>query len=243
MAQVEPTFRNFVAAFRGHLGAAMSGAFSVPFYGLAVYLDNKFAQTIFLSLAFLGSWFAAYTVWRAQCERANSLDTQLLRYELDVEYDSDPKNSKCHNIGTNGPWEQFRLIVANSRSGKTIHRCKAFVTAVESRSLNRPYPDNIPLTWAILHNLHEIDLQDGEKQILNLIVMVDRSTGTFAEFVARTDAHNAPHPFHATGDYRCHITLTSDETKPKYISFTFHWTGQRSTSSIRYVKASDQPPV
>jgi hypothetical protein len=239
LAQVEPTFRNFVAAFRGHWFAAMSGVFSVPFYGLAVYLDNKFAQTIFLALAFSGSWFAAYTIWRSQCERANVLDAQLIRYELDVEFDPE-KVPECHLPGDNGPWEQFRIKVSNRQSGKTIHRCKGTVERVESRRFNRPYVEKVPLTWAVRFDEDYLDLQDGDSYPLHVIVMFEDKGISQAEFIRRTNAHNS-NPFNQVGEYQCSIVLTSDETKPKRISFTFDWTGDRSTSRIKDVKTSDQP--
>lgn len=242
MAKVEPTLRNFVAAFRGHWLAAMSGVFSVPFYAVGVYLDNKFAQGIFLTLAFSGSWFAAYTIWRSQCERANVLDAQLIRYELDVEYD--PENIiECRYI--EGPYEQLRLKVSNRHSGKTIHNCQGTVDRIESSLLNRPYVEKIPLTWAYLHNLDQVNLQDGKSYPLNLIILIDQDQNgrSAARFVSRVDAHNPPHPFNAVGEYQCSVLLTSDETKPKYISFTFDWTGDRSTSRIKDVKTSDKPTL
>jgi hypothetical protein len=240
MAKVEPTLRNFVAAFRGHWFAAMSGVFSVPFYGLAVYLDNKFAQTIFLALAFSGSWFAAYTIWRSQCERANALDAQLVRYELDIQFD--PENIDECRLSGDG-WKQFRIKVSNRQSGKTVHNCRGTIEKVQSRFLNEAYVEKVPLTWAVRWSEDNLDMQDGQSYSLNFVVMYDEDASSQkAEFVCHERAHIA-HPFNQVGEYQCSILLTSEETKPQCIDFTFDWTGSRATSRIKNVKISSQPTL
>jgi hypothetical protein len=63
----EPTsFLAFVASFRSHWFAAMSGAFSVPFVIFGALTDNKYTKVTLLALAFCGAWYAAYTIWAAE---------------------------------------------------------------------------------------------------------------------------------------------------------------------------------
>jgi hypothetical protein len=76
----KPSLRSFAQAFREHWFAAMSGGFSVPFTALAVFFDNKYAKGIFAALAFLGAWFAAYSVWRV--ERQKNVDLQTMTLEI-----------------------------------------------------------------------------------------------------------------------------------------------------------------
>jgi hypothetical protein len=76
----KPSLWSFAQAFREHWFAAMSGGFSVPFTALAVFLDNKYAQGIFAALAFLGAWFAAYSVWRV--ERQKIVDLKTMTAEI-----------------------------------------------------------------------------------------------------------------------------------------------------------------
>ena len=65
---------SFAQAFRGQWFAAMSGGFSVPFTALAVFLDNKYQQTIFGCLAFGAVWYAAYTIWKIEREKVVALE-------------------------------------------------------------------------------------------------------------------------------------------------------------------------
>lgn len=55
----------------------MSGGFSIPFAGLAAFADNKYAQVIFVALAFAASWFAAYTIWKAEGEKVADFEENL----------------------------------------------------------------------------------------------------------------------------------------------------------------------
>jgi hypothetical protein len=67
-----PAFFEFVRAFRAHWFAAMSGGLSVPFAGLAVWVDSKYAQAIFAALAFAAVWFAAFQVWNAEHKKVHA---------------------------------------------------------------------------------------------------------------------------------------------------------------------------
>ncbi len=73
----KPSLWNFGLAFRELWFAAMSGGASVPFAFLAVILDNKYAQIIFGSMAFVCAWFAAYRVWKGEREKVLELEAKL----------------------------------------------------------------------------------------------------------------------------------------------------------------------
>jgi hypothetical protein len=66
MESETPSVRTFVKAFRRHWFAAMSGGFSVPFAFGAALAPNEAVKYVLLALAFLGAWYAAYTVWRSE---------------------------------------------------------------------------------------------------------------------------------------------------------------------------------
>lgn len=74
MAAEKPSISSFVATFRSHWFAAMSGGLSVPFVFLGAWTDNKYAQGILLALAFCGAWSAAYTIWAAEREKLVARD-------------------------------------------------------------------------------------------------------------------------------------------------------------------------
>ena len=131
------------------------------------------------------------------------------------------------------------MKVSNRRYGKTLHTCKGPVDRVESITLNRPFVEKVPLTWAVRWNEDYLNLQDGDSYPLNVILMSDDDGTSKAEFVRRTDAHNA-NPFRQLGEYQCSILLTSDETKPKHVTFVFDWTGDWKTATIKDVKTSDE---
>lgn len=83
-----PTFAAFLATFRRHWFAAMSGSFSVPFAAAAVYLENKYAQGVFAALAFSATWFAAYSVWRTERKKVIDLEgsvTELFEAEQTIQ--------------------------------------------------------------------------------------------------------------------------------------------------------------
>jgi hypothetical protein len=105
MGYREPTFRNFIAAFRGHWLEAMSGGFSVPFTALAVYSSQTYQQAIFALLALAGIWFAAFRIWAVERkarndaeDRAQQLESEYIRalnlaaVNLTVHNQTDPKN-------------------------------------------------------------------------------------------------------------------------------------------------------
>jgi len=163
------------------------------------------------------------------------------RPALDVEFD--PENIQECRLDDGGPWTQFRMMVGNRRSNKTVHNCQGRVFSVESRSLARPYREKVPLTWAIRIDKDQIDLRHGDTLPLNVIEMRENETDLTAKFISPADANNSPHPFNALGEYQCVVAVTSDETRPKYISFTFDWTGDRTTAKIRNVRAHDKDPV
>jgi hypothetical protein len=70
---------NFALAFREKWFAALSGSASVPFYFLAIFLDNAYAKVIAGVMAFVCSWFAAYRVWKAEREKVIELEQALKR--------------------------------------------------------------------------------------------------------------------------------------------------------------------
>jgi len=163
------------------------------------------------------------------------------RPKLDIEFD--PVNVDECRLDDGKPWTQFRMKVGNYRSGKIIHNCQGRIDRVESQLLTRPYVEKVPLTWALRTNEDSADLQDGHDLPLNVIILRTNQDGpSTAQFISRPDANNSPHPFNATGEYDCTVVVTSDETKPKYVTFTFDWTGDRATARIKNVKAMEQNP-
>jgi hypothetical protein len=97
----EPSIWAFIAAFRGHWFAAMSGGFSVPFAFASALAGDKYVQSVLLVLAFCGAWVAAYRIWKVERERAlgrnkrkqqllddiSSLREQLGKMRIDIEHD------------------------------------------------------------------------------------------------------------------------------------------------------------
>jgi hypothetical protein len=64
----------FMRALSGETLTAMSGALSVPFAGLAVFVDNRYGQLLFMGMAFVCVWYAAYRVWSTERARVSSLE-------------------------------------------------------------------------------------------------------------------------------------------------------------------------
>jgi hypothetical protein len=81
MDRRQPSFRNFIAAFRGHWLEAMSGSFSVPFAIGAVFVSSDAAKIVMLAMAFGGAWWAAYTVWAAERRARNTADSRIAQLE------------------------------------------------------------------------------------------------------------------------------------------------------------------
>jgi hypothetical protein len=129
------------------------------------------------------------------------------------------------------------------RGGGISKKMMGFAPLYPSYGLTRPYVEKVPLTWALRTNEDSADLQDGHDLPLNVIILRTNQDGpSTAQFISRPDANNSPHPFNATGEYDCTVVVTSDETKPKYVTFTFDWTGDRATARIKNVKTMEQNP-
>lgn len=107
-----------------------------------------------------------------------------------------------------------------------------------------PYAEKVPLTWALQRDQDRTDLQDGQILPLNVVRVGIAVIGgpPVAQFISPPNANNAPHPFDAAGEYRCVVTVTSDDTKPKYVDFIFDWTGDPSTAKIKKVAFFDKWP-
>src|ERR1041384_4146349 len=84
MERGEPTFRNFIAAFRNHWLEAMSGAFSVPFAVLAWRTDDVLQKTIFGAMAATAFIFASYRVWAFERQARNAAELRIA--ELESQY-------------------------------------------------------------------------------------------------------------------------------------------------------------
>jgi hypothetical protein len=74
MVERSPTFRNFIAAFRGHWLEAMSGGFSVPFAFAAWRADDAIGKLIFGLMAFLALGWAAYRIWGIERTARNAAE-------------------------------------------------------------------------------------------------------------------------------------------------------------------------
>ena len=212
-------------------GPLMSGAFSVPFAALAVFSNSEYGTRIWGAMAYAALAGTAYMFWRRQA-----------RPELDIEFD--PENIPECRLG-NQLVMQFRMKVSNSRSGKTVRNCQGKVEFVERPTSVKgigPYVEKVPLTWALQRDQDRTDLQDGQTLPLNVILVGLLAIGgqPVAQFIARPDANNAPHPFGAVGEYRCVVAVTSDDTRPKYVEFVFDWTGDPSTARIKNPVFSDK---
>jgi hypothetical protein len=217
----------------------MSGPLSVPAVVMAVWVSNDIAKVLLGLTAFVCLCTTAYAVWRKERQRVIELEKLSVRPELDIKFD--PQTIPECRLDDGGPWTQFRIKIENYRSGKTIHNCQGRADRVEGPILARPYVEKVPLTWAIRFNEDQVDLHDGEALPLNVIVMRTNENGiAVAGFISRVDANNSPHPFNSIGEYHCTISVTSDETKPQYIDFTFDWTGDRATAKVKDVKVIEQ---
>jgi hypothetical protein len=119
---------SFTLSFRQHLFAAMSGGASVPFTALAIYLDNKWAQVIFLVCALTCAWFAAYRVWKPERERADELEKKLIPEESDIDialrdgwaYESGLVDAEGRSLP---PARTFVVRISN-RGGKFLEKCQ-----------------------------------------------------------------------------------------------------------------------
>jgi hypothetical protein len=79
MPGFKQSFFSFIQAFRSHWLAAMSGGFSVPFTGLAIFAGDKYQQIIFGCLAFAAFWFAAYRIWKHEYDKTAAVTEELER--------------------------------------------------------------------------------------------------------------------------------------------------------------------
>jgi hypothetical protein len=93
----------FASALRADLFAAMSGGFSVPFGGLAVFAGDKYQQLIWAALAFCALGFASYRLWRSQYDRATELEVKLEKAN-----GASPKNIRNVCLGEAVSYVSFR---------------------------------------------------------------------------------------------------------------------------------------
>ena len=164
-----------------------------------------------------------------------------LRPQLNIEFD--PANVDECSLDEGKGWIQFRMIVRNQRTRKTVHNCEGRVARVESRYLTRAYVERVPLTWAFKSDLNRTDLQDGQALPLNVIIIRQSADGQCnAQFISTSDANNPVHPFNLKGEYQSTIVVSSEETRPMYVDFIFGWTGDRMTAKVKHVKISDRVP-
>ena len=146
-----------------------------------------------------------------------------LRPQLDIKFDPESIHECSLNEGKG--WIQFRMMVQNQRTRKTVHNCEGRVARVESQILTRPFVERVPLTWAFKNDLNQTDLQDGQALPLNVIILRQYANGqSTAQFISTSDANNPIHPFNLKGEYQCTIVVSSEETRPLYVDFIFDWT-------------------
>jgi hypothetical protein len=216
---------------------------------------------VIIVLAFLGGWFtdtefqehpparlvawlafflvifevfrSAYQLYAIEREKVWQLEKQLTRPELSIQFD--PDNIDECTLDEGKGWKQFRVKITNA-SGKTIHNCLGELARVQASFLSRPYVEKVPLTWAYLLDITALDLHNGSTRLLNVIQIYDGKAGSLpkAQFVSPANANNPIHPFEKYGSYECTITVAAEETNSRYVTFTFDWTGNR-TSSIKNV--------
>jgi len=148
---------------------------------------------------------------------------------------------RCRYLGKG--WIQFRMMVRNQRSKRTVHNCEGRVARVESQVLTQPFVEKVPLTWAFKNDLNRTDLQDGQALPLNVIILRQYANGqSTAQFISTSDANNPIHPFNLKGEYQCTIVVSSEETRPMYVDFIFDWTCDWMTAKVKHVKISDRVP-
>jgi hypothetical protein len=163
---------------------------------------------------------------------ARALAYEQRKPQLDVAFNPDIPG--CRRYFEDAQTTHFRMKIRNS-SEQTIRNCRGRVNSVEylEAQESSPYVEKVPLTWALLRDIHEIDLQPGDDMFLNVIEM-----GSAARFIAMSNANNPPHPFDSIGKYRCTVVVTSDDTAANNVAFIFDWTGNQATAAIRNVSIS-----
>src|SRR5258708_30055807 len=70
-------FRNFLTAFTGSWLATVSGALSVPFAIIALYVSNWYQKILWGVLAIAGALYASYLVWSEKNQALEELRTQF----------------------------------------------------------------------------------------------------------------------------------------------------------------------
>lgn len=228
-------FRAFFAAIFTKLFTAMSGPLSVPAAISAYFVENRIAQGLLGATAFVCAWAAAYAVWKVQYDKANALEKELTRLELDIQFD--PENIEECSLDEGKGWKQFRLNIKNG-SGNTIHDCHGEIDKIESPLLARSWPEKAPLTWAYLIDITKLDLHSGECKQLNVIRINDQENGRSAtvQFISPANANNPVPPFEKLGQYECSLLVAAEEINAKTVRFVFDWTGDSKTSRIRNVR-------
>lgn len=86
MDRQEPSFRNFIAAFRNHWFDAMSGGASVPFTIAAVFVEQTYQKILLASAAILCFGVAAYRVWSAERVARNVAEKRISELESEYAY-------------------------------------------------------------------------------------------------------------------------------------------------------------
>jgi hypothetical protein len=115
----------FASALRADLFAAMSGGFSVPFGGLAVFAGDKYQQLIWAALAFCALGFTSYRLWRTQHDRVTKLEA-----ELEKANGAKPKNIRNVCLGEAVSYVSFRewghtfMEAMALRNGPCVQKCE-----------------------------------------------------------------------------------------------------------------------
>jgi hypothetical protein len=154
--------RAFFAAFGHRWFTLMSGPLTVPFAGLAVYLDQIWQKTLFGVLAVLSAGITSYAVWRSERVRANGLQASLDNIDgpLSVNLifddreqcrDSEPLPQGAGSVRTG------RLGIHNGNS-KAITRMRVEIEQIEPTPM--PHP-RLPAPLRVMRLRYE-SLKDAE---------------------------------------------------------------------------------
>lgn len=237
--------RAFFAAFRGEWFAVMSGAFSVPFAALGAFVEGE-AKAIFIALAFLGSWYAAFRIFSSEHAKAQGLEVKILELESHLK----PKlvcsfgiNDGCYRPNTplrdrqtpSGPslgsW--YRIRVEN-KSSVPITKCSGRLVSIKRGDTEllmgempllpfSPQDAIDALSKTIYPNVAEyLDLLAIRESDVLLVLR-----GFLSAAVQWHDLFSLP------GDYTLSVVVVSDGVTSEPINILFRWTLNQTTASLQ----------
>ena len=119
----KPSPTTFAAALIKNIGSLMSGALSVVFAAIGLYVNAKFAHDAFFAFAGVCAMIAMYRVWSNERTERLRAESYLVGPDLRIQL------HRCHRwSGGGGPYLLLELTVTNHSVGTaTVERFDCFL--------------------------------------------------------------------------------------------------------------------